>query len=292
MPRFAVRATGREDNDILRVDLHTHSTASDGALAPLVLCERARQRGVELLAITDHDTCAGYRAAAAGIAATDLRLIPAAELSCQWRNTSVHVVGLNLDPDHPIAQEALSVLQQARVRRAEVIGERLAKLGMPGTHAGAVALAGDSQVGRPHFARYLLERGFVTSENQAFERYLGSGKPGDVKALWPGMAQVVEWIRAAGGTAVLAHPLKYRLTNTRLKVLLGEFTAAGGGGLEVVAGRQLSDATTHLSRLCHQFKLLASVGSDFHQPGQFWADVGDVSPLPSDCEPIWAQWLD
>lgn len=274
----------------MRVDLHTHTSASDGALSPVALCERAQARGVELLAITDHDTCAGYREAVAALPAA-LRLLPAAEFSCQWRNMGVHVVGLGIDVDHAAARDAFETLQQAREQRAVVIGDRLARLGMPGAHAGASALAGDSQVGRPHFARFLVEQGYVGSENGAFERWLGSGKPGDVKALWPTLEQVVAWIVAAGGVAVLAHPLKYKLTATRLRLLAGEFAALGGGALEVVAGRQLPDATAHLARVAAQFQLEASVGSDFHAPGQYWSDVGDFAPLPPQCEPVWRRWV-
>lgn len=273
----------------MRVDLHTHTNASDGALTPQALCERALAHDVELLAITDHDTCAGWREAEA--LARRPRLIAAAEFSCQWRNAAIHVVGLGFDPDHETSVAAFAQLQQSRVERAGIIGERLARLGFPDTCEDATALAGASQVGRPHFAQILVQRGVVASPTEAFDRYLGAGKPGDVKALWPDLAEVTAWIGRAGGVAVLAHPLKYKLTATRLKLLVAEFKAAGGGALEVITGRPQPGVIAPLVRLCQTFALEASVGSDFHQPGQFWAEVGEVAPLPTGCQPVWERWL-
>lgn len=273
----------------MRIDLHTHTTASDGALTPQALCERALARGVELLAITDHDTCAGWRAAEA--LTRRPQLIPAAEFSCQWRNAAIHVVGLGIDPDHVACRDGFARLQRSRIERARIIDQRLARLGFSDTAEEAIALAGDSQVGRPHFAQVLVERGAVASPSEAFDRYLGAGKPGDVRALWPDLAEVTRWICQAGGVAVLAHPLKYKLTATRLRLLVEEFKAAGGGAIEVVTGRPQPDLLAPLVRLCHTYALEASAGSDFHQPGQFWAEVGEVAPLPAGCQPVWERWL-
>jgi 3',5'-nucleoside bisphosphate phosphatase len=227
----------------LRVDLHCHTTASDGGLAPAALCQRAVEQGVDLLAITDHDTVRGYREAATWMATAGLplRLLPAVEYSCVWRNVSVHVVGLGIDVEHPATLAAGSYFDKARRERAALIGAKLAKLGIEGALEGALALAGDSQIGRPYFARYLVGQGVVRTEDEAFERYLGAGKVGDVRALWPELAEVVQWITAAGGVAVLAHPAKYRMTATRLRQLVADFAAQGGGAIEVVVGRQVLD---------------------------------------------------
>jgi predicted metal-dependent phosphoesterase TrpH len=274
-----------------RVDLHCHTRASDGSLTPVQLCERAVELRVDLLAITDHDTAAGYREARAYLEAhpLPLRLLPAAEFSCVWRNLNVHIVALGLDIDSAPAREAFTFLADARLQRARLIGERLEKLRMPGTCAGALALAGDSQVGRPHFARFMVERGYVASVDAAFDRYLGAGKPGDVKAVWPTLERVVGWINAAGGVAVLAHPLKYNLTGTRLRLLVAEFKAAGGGALEVVTGRQQAD-WAFLAQLSRQHELEASQGSDFHGPGLGWGELGAIAPMPAGCSPVWARW--
>lgn len=276
----------------MRVDLHCHTSASDGSLTPAQLCERALEREVQLLAITDHDTTAGYREARAWLQARGahpLQLLPAVEYSCVWEHLSVHVVGLDIDIESEASRNAAEFLHDARRKRAELIGAKLDKLGMPGSCAGALALAGNSEVGRPHFARYLVQQGHVRSEDEAFERYLGAGKVGDVKVLWPQLQEAVQWITAAGGVAVLAHPLKYRLTATRLRKLVDAFTTAGGGALEVVTGYQNTDDGRFLAQLCRDNALQASVGSDFHKPGP-WCELGAIAALPPGCEPVWVRW--
>lgn len=278
----------------MRVDLHCHTRASDGSLTPQQLCERAIERSLQLLAITDHDTVAGYRAARvwldsrADAAEPAPRLLAAIEYSCVWQNLNVHLVGLDIDTEHPVTVAALDYLRDARQQRAELIGQRLAKLGMPGACSGALALAGDSQIGRPHFARWLVQEGYSGSEEAAFDRYLGAGRTGDVKALWPALEEVVGWIRAAGGVPVLAHPLKYRQTATRLRRLVEAFRAAGGLALEAVVGRQNADDGRFLAQLCRQYELQASAGSDFHKPG-LWCELGEIAALPAGCEPVWAR---
>lgn len=293
----------------MRIDLHCHTNASDGNQTPAQLCRRAVELRIDVLAITDHDTAAGYREARAFLDnshdngldkafdkerladnAQPLQLIPAAEFSCVWRNISIHVIGLGIDIDHPAAQEAFTFLQHAREQRAVMIDAKLEKLRMPGTYDGAKALAGAAQVGRPHFARFMVERGYVSSVDVAFNRYLGAGKVGDIKVMWPTLEQVVGWSNAAGGVAVLAHPLKYRLTATRLRLLIAEFAAAGGGAMEVVTGRQQQD-WSFLAQLCQQNGLEASQGSDFHGPGLSWGDLGQIAPMPSGCTPVWRRWL-
>jgi predicted metal-dependent phosphoesterase TrpH len=279
-----------------RVDLHCHTLASDGSLTPEQLCRRAVELRIDVLAITDHDTVAGYRQArdflqlaALKAEPLPLQLLPAAEYSCLWRNLNVHVIGLGIDTDHAAADEAFSFLHAARLQRAEMIGAKLEKLRMPGIYAGAMALAGASQIGRPHFARTMVALGFVSSVDAAFNRFLGAGKVGDVKVMWPSLEQVVAWIRAAGGVAVLAHPLKYKLTATRLRLLIAEFKAAGGEAMEVVTGRQQGD-WSFLAELCRKNEVEASQGSDFHGPGMGWGDLGEIAAMPAGCKPVWQRW--
>jgi predicted metal-dependent phosphoesterase TrpH len=276
----------------LQVDLHSHTNASDGRLSPVELCERAIQHGVTLLAITDHDTVIGARAATEWLRATtaQLHVVPAVEYSSVWSHMGVHLVGLGIDLEHPTTLSASEFFAEARMKRAEMIGARLAKLKMPDAFEGALALAGDAQIGRPHFARYLVAKGHVRSEEDAFDRYLGAGKPGDIKMLWPELGQVVDWIRAAGGVAVLAHPSKYRQTGARLRKLVAEFAACGGGAIEVVVGRQVADESRFLAQLCRQHNLEASVGSDFHAPSN-WCELGEINALPEGCTPVWQRWM-
>jgi predicted metal-dependent phosphoesterase TrpH len=266
------------------IDLHTHSTASDGALAPVELLQRAVSRGVDCFALTDHDTVAGYgQLSGAALALPDgFELLTGVELSCRWSNTTIHIVGLGMALDHPALVEGLRELDEARGLRAARIGERLEKAGFPGGTAGARQRAGASQVGRPHFARWLVDEGHVPDMNTAFDKYLGAGKIGDVKAFWPVLSQAVAWITRSGGRAVLAHPVKYRFTNMKLRRLVRDFVDAGGQALEVFSGRQTAEQTSRLAALATEFSLRISAGSDFHRDGPYLPGLGlDTAELPS-----------
>jgi predicted metal-dependent phosphoesterase TrpH len=270
-------------------DLHTHTTASDGMLTPAELIAQARSAGVTHLSITDHDTTRAYETLSS---TTDdsLTLIPGIEFSSRWQKTGIHIVGLNIDPDDAGLQAAIKTQGIARKKRAETIAEKLTKLGFKNTLEGARNMAGDSIIGRPHFARYLVESGQVKSFTVAFKKYLGSGKPGDVKDIWPTLDTVIDWIHTAGGTAVLAHPAKYKLSNMKLEALAHDFQAAGGRGLEVISGQQDAALTLRLGKLANRLGMVASCGSDFHQPGQSWAELGRVQSLPDSCTPVWESW--
>lgn len=268
------------------IDLHCHSTASDGALTPQALWAMARERGIALLALTDHDSMAGYLALR-DIEDSGLQLVAGVELSCQWQGVNIHVVGLGLDADHPTLIQGLVQQGESREQRARTIGERLAKAGMAGAYEGARRIAGEAVIGRPHFAQFLCEQGHVRQPTEAFDNYLGAGKLGDVKVHWPELSTVIDWINAAGGLAVLAHPIHYRLTNAKLGRLLTEFVTAGGRGMEVVSGTQTQDQTRYMARLSREFGLLASMGSDFHGPETLWRGLGVRALLPEGCTPIW-----
>ncbi len=270
------------------VDFHTHTTASDGALSPRQMLERASAAGVQLLAITDHDTVAGYRLAVTEMSDfPDLVLVPGIEYSCQWAGTTIHVVGLGMDCDHPAMGEGLAELDGARVERGRKIAQRLEQRGFSGALEGALAVAGESQLGRPHFAAWMVDRGHVPDPKTAFDKYLGQGKPGDVKAFWPTLERAVSWITDAGGTAVLAHPFKYKYTRMKLRRLAVAFAEAGGGAIEVLSGRQTSDQVQHLRQLATEVGLQVSVGSDFHRDGPYNPPLGvELRPF-RDCAGVW-----
>lgn len=273
----------------MQVDLHTHSNASDGKLAPLELIERARAAGVDLLAITDHDTLAGVDSLGDDRFGS-LRLIAGIELSARWRQQTIHVVGLNVGRDRGAIREAIAAQQTARRTRAGIIAARLAKQGLGDFGDRVEALGSRISIGRPHLADMLVEAGVVRSVDEAFRKYLGSGRIGDVRDEWAPLAQIVSWIRDAGGTPVIAHPEKYQLTRTRLRELVEDFRAAGGKAIEVVSGRQADHETRALATLCTQRGLGASSGSDFHQPGQHWAELGSQPRVPDGCRPVWEHW--
>lgn len=269
-------------------DLHTHTTASDGTLSPAELLAAAEEAGITTLAITDHDTLAGCAALPASIG--NVTVIRGIELSARWRTLGVHVVGLNVGPDSTAMQTATEHQRDIRVDRAREIARRLETHGYKNTLAGALKLAGDALPGRPHFARYLYESGQISSEARAYKKFLGQGKSCDIRQNWPELDIVNEWIRAAGGIPVLAHPAKYKLTNRKLEALVGDFTAAGGMAIEVISGLQKPELTERLGKLARRTSLLASCGSDFHRPGQPWAQLGRVAPLPAGLEPVWERW--
>lgn len=268
------------------VDFHTHTQASDGALAPGTLLQRAEDAGIAMLAITDHDTLAGYLAVSQS-ECRRVKLIPGVELSCVWGATTIHVVGLAFDPGSASINSAVSQLQQARSDRAQKIAERLEKRGMSGALLGAEAIAQSSQLGRPHFARWMVEQGYVPDMNAAFDKYLGQGKVGDVKAFWPPLEAVVRAIVDAGGIAILAHPLKYKFTRMKLNALCEAFKIAGGSSLEIVNGRQTGDETNQLRALAERWGFAVSLGSDFHRDWQFGADIGVDSALAGALPAVW-----
>ena len=263
------------------VDFHTHSLASDGALTPLELVRRAKAAGVRQFALTDHDTTAGYLSVRHTSEADEVGLISGVELSCLWATTTVHVVGLNFDADASQIIAVVEQLTQAREERAQKIAMRLAGVGIDGALEGAKAVANESQIGRPHFATWMVEAGAVNSVTEAFDKYLGARKIGDVKMFWPPLSDVVQAITQAGGVAILAHPLKYRLTGMKLRALINDFKAAGGGAIEVLNGRQPETDLKRLSQLAEGNGLMCSVGSDFHRDFEYGPKLGiDVGRLP------------
>ncbi|WP_217477187.1 PHP domain-containing protein [Stutzerimonas stutzeri] len=273
------------------VDLHCHSTASDGVLAPEALVERAHARGIEMLALTDHDTLEGLDAARAKADSLGIRLINGIELSCVWSGATVHILGYAFRPDAAPLQAAIEALRDGRWLRAELIAQRLAAKGMPGALEGARAIQqelGDSgnAPARPHFAEFLVRAGHVRDRAEAFRKWLGSGKLGDVKQHWPSLEQTVTTLRSAGAWISLAHPWQYDLTRSKRRRLVTEFAEAGGHALEVVNGMQPLEQVGGLSILTREFGLMASVGSDFHAPGD-WSELGMYRSLPEDLQPVW-----
>lgn len=271
----------------MKFDLHSHSNFSDGILSPAQLVARAKAHEVDVLALTDHDTTAGLLLAREAAALEGIQLINGIEFSSHWGKGGVHIVGLGFDVDSVELQAAIDAQNIARRHRAEQIALRLARAGIKDALAGAQMLAGDANVGRPHFAQYLVNTGAVANINAAFKKYLGAGKSADVKYQWPEMAKVIAWIHAAGGIAVLAHPCKYDFTRTKMVALIKDFAAAGGDALEVVSGMQAHPVTEDLARIAAAHNLAASCGSDFHIPNQAWQELGCFPSLPESCRPVW-----
>ncbi|MGH8682077.1 MAG: 3',5'-nucleoside bisphosphate phosphatase [Burkholderiales bacterium] len=272
-------------------DLHCHSTASDGVLSPAQVVQRAAANGVSVLALTDHDELVGLTAAAEAARAAGIRLVPGVEISITWRDLSIHIVGLGVDPENGTLASNLDCVRSSRGRRAERIAAELDNLGIEGSLEGAYAHAENPKViGRTHFARFLVQRGLAPDVASVFKRYLARGKPGYVPHQWAELADAVAWIRASGGRAVVAHPGRYKLSRAELRRFLGEFKAAGGEGIEVVTGSHSPEQYGEFARLAREFEFLASRGSDFHGPEESLADLGRLPPLPADLKPVWHDW--
>ncbi|AXW97432.2 PHP domain-containing protein [Cronobacter sakazakii] len=272
-------------------DLHSHTTASDGLLTPEQLVHRAVEMGIHTLAITDHDTTAGLPAAHEEIARAGLalRLIDGVEISTLWENHEIHIVGLGIDITHPEMVAFLDGQAQRRTRRAEMIAERLEKARIPGALEGAKRLADGGVVTRGHFARFLIEDGRATNMANVFKHYLARGKTGYVPPQWCTIEQAIDVIHHSGGQAVIAHPGRYQLSAKWLKRLLNQFAAAGGDAMEVAQCQQAPNERNQLASYAGQFGLLASQGSDFHQPCP-WIELGRRLRLPDGLTPVWHRW--
>jgi hypothetical protein len=268
-------------------DLHTHSTASDGTLSPAELVAMAGQRGIDWLALTDHDNTAGLPEAETAAREQGIGFIPGIELSVSWAHQTIHVVGLLIDAGTPQLQQGILSQMGFRQWRAEEIGRRLAKAGIEGAYEGACRYAQGDLVGRTHFARFLVEQGHAKDMRQVFKRFLVQGKPGHVRGEWATLEQALDWIQQAGGLAVIAHPARYKLSATRLRQLIGEFRELGGVALEVVSGSHSRDDMLRFAGLCQDFALAASSGSDYHGPENPYRDIGRLPALPDGCLPFW-----
>jgi predicted metal-dependent phosphoesterase TrpH len=268
-------------------DLHSHSLASDGTLAPDALLRAAHAGGVDVLALTDHDTTDGIAEAVATADELGMQLVPGVEISVSWQAQTIHVLGIGIDPGNAALQAGLAGLRDFRDWRAEEIGRRLARAGIGGAYTGARALARGNIVSRTHFAHFLVEQGHAKNVREVFRRFLVHNKPGYVSGEWAEMEAALGWIRAAGGLALIAHPARYRMTASKLRRLTGEFSDCGGAGMEVVSGSHTRDNIQAMAALCRSEGLLASSGSDYHGPENCWIKLGQLPALPAGCAPVW-----
>lgn len=272
-------------------DLHCHSTRSDGVLAPAALVARAAQRGVRALALTDHDEVSGLPEARAAAQACGIELIDGVEISVTWRGYTIHVVGLMVDPANETLLEGLHENRSGRDARAARMSDQLQAVGIPDALRGAQSYVTNPElVSRTHFARFLVESGYVSSTQAAFDRYLGGGKPGFVRHEWTSLERAIRWILAAGGIPVLAHPGRYKLSEADFAAFLADFKALGGLAVEVVTGSHSPDQYGYWAKRAVEFGLLASMGSDFHGGRDVYRDLGELPPLPSTCKPVWTRF--
>jgi hypothetical protein len=278
----------------LNADLHCHSTAYDGTLSAPALAARAKANGVELWALTDHDELSGLPGARSAAAEVGLAFVDGIEVSATFADTTVHIVGLGIDPSNDELATGISGVRAGRELRAKQMGDGLAAIGIKGAYEGAIALAPNpGLVSRTHFGRFLVNTGVAPDMHAVFRRYLTEGKPGYVEHRWATLGDAVRWIRAAGGVAVIAHPGRYKFTPTEEYALFSEFQAHGGEGVEVVTGSHHAGDVAKYTEMAIEFGMLASRGSDFHDPSESRLDLGLIPgqlSLSPRLTPVWSRW--
>ncbi|MCU0949883.1 MAG: PHP domain-containing protein, partial [Burkholderiaceae bacterium] len=220
-----------------------------------------------------------------------LPFVPGVEVSVTFAGHTVHIVGLDVDPDNAALIAGLARTRGGRMQRAQEMAAGLAAAGIPDALQGALRYVGNSDlVSRTHFARYIVERGLCVDTREVFGRYLTEGKPGYVPHRWAGLADAVHWIRGAGGVPVIAHPARYRLTPTELWALFSEFREAGGIGIEIATSSHSADDVRRFAQVAREFGFEGSRGSDFHGPDESHAELGQVAPVPHDIAPVWRRF--
>lgn len=270
-------------NDYPHYDLHCHSSASDGMLSPSELLSLAQEKGLRCLALTDHDTVAGVSAINEMQSQgefSDLTIINGAEFTCLLDRQVLHVVGLNLNLASVTLHTYLQQLDQLRYERAERIAHKLVKKKLPNILPQVLEEAAGGQLARPHFARVLCRMGVVQTQSEAFDKYLGRGKAGDVSVQWPDVEHLLAVIRESGGLAILAHPTKYNLTMSKLRKVIAAFKDFGGHAVEISYPGINKEQQNIIKYEALKHELMVSAGSDFHDPGYRWTDLGSYPQVP------------
>ena len=270
------------------VDLHCHSTASDGLLPAAEVARRAFANGVELLALTDHDNLDGLAAARAVADEVGMGLVNGVEISIEWGGLQVHILGLNFAADDQVLNDGLAAIRSGRISRAQRMAAELDKVGIHGAFEGAMRHAENpTLISRAHFARHLVDAGVCKDVRSVFDSYLVPGCPGYVDHRWVTLADSVGWINGAGGIAAVAHPGRYKFSKPQMRLLLDEFKELGGQAIEVISGSHSQENVAVFGRFAREYGFMASCGSDFHGPGESYVDLGKLAPLPKDLKPVW-----
>jgi predicted metal-dependent phosphoesterase TrpH len=274
-----------------RYDLHCHSTHSDGLLPPAAVVARAASRGVDVLALTDHDEVRGLAEAEVAAREAGIALVCGAELSTSWGEHTVHVIGLAIDPTNATLTDGLEAIRKGRETRARRIADGLASAGIEGAYEGAMKyVTSERLVSRTHFARHLVDAGYARETKDVFKRYLTRGNPGYVTHQWASLGDAVSWIHAAGGQAVIAHPGRYKVDRTEMRRLLSEFRDLGGDAIEVLSSSHTPAQYVEFATHARVYGFAASGGSDWHGPDESWMDFGELPEMPVGVVPVWERW--
>ena len=273
-----------------QIDLHTHSNKSDGELPPAELVVKAANSGIKVLALTDHDTISGLHDAKKAAIKENINLISGVELSTQWDNKTIHILGLNIDTKNKLVIKACDELKTLREMRAKKISRALTKAGIKGSYEYVKKIAIDRSITRYHFAQFLVDHKYAKNQRDVFKKFLVKSKPGYVSMEWPKLNETINLINTAGGIAVIAHPLRYRMTATKLAKLIDEFKKCGGSAIEVITSHNISKEVKLASSYAEKYNLAASIGSDFHTEGAFRNKLGLLPLLPKNLVPVWQLW--
>jgi len=253
----------------MNIDLHTHSHYSDGLLSPKDVVSKAVNTGCNFFSLTDHDTLDGLEEAKKYSESFNLTFVNGVEISAQHNSQSIHIVGLGINPNERLLIDGLKKNNKFRVDRAKKISEGLERVGIQGAHEKARALSKTDYITRTHFAQMLIKENIFPNMSSVFKRYMTGKKPGAVKGEWASSFEVISWIHQAGGLAILAHPLRYKMTLTKLKKLVKDLKLLGLDGIEIVNSFSSAEDVNVSKMIADENELLYSGGSDFHGwPGQ------------------------
>ena len=271
----------------MKVDLHNHSYYSDGVFSPTEVVRLADEADCNLFALTDHDTTDGLAEAQQMADELSVNLVSGVEISALWRNMTIHIVGLGIDINNDILQKGLNYNKRLREERAEKIALGLRRAGITDALEKTQELSKTDMITRTHFAQMLIREGYCKDMKSVFRRFLTGKKPGASRVEWRSFDEVVGWIHAAGGLAVIAHPFRYRMTQTKIKNMLIDFKEVLGDGVEVVTATSTDEEITLSNQWAKEYKLLSSCGSDYHGWSNQRIQIGCLRDLPSRDNAIW-----
>ncbi len=274
----------------MTIDLHNHSYYSDGVLSPKELVCLAKKSECNVFALTDHDTIDGLNEAQQEANNQNIRLVHGVEISAMWSNMTIHIVGLNIDKDNSILRSGLKQHQDFRKIRASMMARGLGGAGVINAMEKTKALAKTDMITRTHFAQMLIQEGICKDIKSVFRRFLTGKKPGGVGGKWAQFDEVIEWIHVAGGVAVLAHPLRYRITQTKVMRMLSNLSNAGLNGVEVVTAYSTNEEIILMSKLADKYDLLYSCGSDYHGWNNQRIKIANLKDFPNSDRALWRDW--
>jgi len=274
----------------MKIDLHNHSYYSDGVLSPSEVVLLAKEQGCDIFALTDHDNTDGLLEAQQQADEIDLQLVHGVEISAMWSNMTIHIVGLGIDANNKTLQDGLKQHQEFREIRAEKMARGLGGASIFGAMEKVKKIAITNMITRTHFAQMLIQEEVCKDMKSVFKRFLTGKKPGGVGGKWAEYDKVIEWIHAAGGVAVLAHPLRYRMTNTKVKRMMSDLSENGCDGVEVITAHSTKEEINLVSKWAEESDLLASVGSDYHGWPNQRVQIGHLQNLPNSDRAIWRNW--